>query len=49
MRIALLQQTAESDTETAPAGTHPSNKTVIEQVVEGDPYRNRLLHEFKSL
>ena len=40
-RIALLQQTAEVDGIT-------SDKTVLQQVVRGDPYRNTVLREVEG-
>jgi hypothetical protein len=44
IRIAILQQTIEDDKRLALNG----HKTVLETVVEGDVYRNRLVDEAES-
>ena len=45
IRIAILQQTADED---GPSSSGANDKTVIQTVIEGDPYRNRLLDETKG-
>ena len=45
IRIAILQQTADEDGPSLPGAI---DRTVMQTVIEGDPYRNRLLDETKG-
>ena len=44
-RIAILQQTAQGDDSISELQHASSDKSVLEHVVLGDPYRNEVLHE----
>ena len=47
-RIAILQQTAEGDNQDSRLQQITADRSVLEQVVHGDPYRNEVEHELNG-